>query len=36
VDDFAAELSEVNINPLLVTADAAIVLDALVIPRKPR
>ena len=35
VDDFAAELSEVDINPLLVTADDAIVLDALVIPRKP-
>ena len=35
VDDFSAVLSEVDINPLLVTVDAAIVLDALVIPRTP-
>lgn len=35
VDDFAAELSEVDINPPLVTADATIVLDDLAIPHKP-
>ena len=34
VDDFAETLAEVDVNPLLVTRDDAIVVDALVIPKK--
>ena len=34
IADFSDQLSEVDVNPLLVTTDAAVILDTLVIPRR--